>query len=231
MSLQGAAAHAAGARFSPLVLSLLAAACAPTGVRAESMYVIEQLVVGVNSAPEGAGDKVATIQSGDRVELLDRQGDEAQIQLPGGASGWVKASYLSAQEPLQKRLQDRTAEVEKLKQDVSRLQSQLAERVAASARLPATPAPRSPPQAQPPAAQNAAGTSPTPTLAAAPAPSGDNGQVRDASPLMTLPEQPGPAPWLWVLGSSAAALVIGFLAGWRVLDRRIRRKYGGLRIY
>jgi hypothetical protein len=28
-----------------------------------------------------------------------------------------------------------------------------------------------------------------------------------------------------------ASLLAGFAVGWRVLDRRIRSKYGGLRIY
>jgi phosphate/sulfate permease len=37
--------------------------------------------------------------------------------------------------------------------------------------------------------------------------------------------------WGWVLGAAAVALVIGFMLGWRTLDRRIRKKYGGLRIY
>jgi uncharacterized protein YgiM (DUF1202 family) len=191
-------------------------ALTPGGVRAEPMYVIEQLVVAVNSAPAGAGDRVGTIKSGERVELLNRQGDEAQIQLPTGASGWVKAAYLSTQEPLQKRLQDRTSELEKLRQDVSRLESQLAARPAAAA-----------------VTSNAPGSGST---AASPAPSGtpassESGPVRDASPLMSPAEQSSEAPWLWVLASSAGALIVGFIAGWRMLDRRIRRKYGGLRIY
>jgi len=33
------------------------------------------------------------------------------------------------------------------------------------------------------------------------------------------------------VGSAAVSLGCGFLLGWRTLDRRIRRKYGGLRIY
>jgi hypothetical protein len=37
--------------------------------------------------------------------------------------------------------------------------------------------------------------------------------------------------WLWVVACSLIALVLGFVAGWRVLDLRIRRRYGGLRIY
>ncbi|HWZ62250.1 MAG TPA: hypothetical protein VNX02_04460 [Steroidobacteraceae bacterium] len=44
-----------------------------------------------------------------------------------------------------------------------------------------------------------------------------------------------PAPtrgaWEWGLAATLLALAAGFVLGWRVLDRRIRRKYGGLRIY
>lgn len=37
--------------------------------------------------------------------------------------------------------------------------------------------------------------------------------------------------WHWVAGAALLGLVVGFALGWRVLDRRIRRKYGGLKIY
>jgi hypothetical protein len=37
--------------------------------------------------------------------------------------------------------------------------------------------------------------------------------------------------WLWTGVAALVALGIGFGLGWRVLDRRIRAKYGGLRIY
>jgi hypothetical protein len=37
--------------------------------------------------------------------------------------------------------------------------------------------------------------------------------------------------WQWLLGACVLALLAGFALGWHMLDRRIRRKYGGLRIY
>ena len=37
--------------------------------------------------------------------------------------------------------------------------------------------------------------------------------------------------WPWALGAVLLALCIGFALGALVLDRHIRRKYGGLRIY
>jgi hypothetical protein len=38
-------------------------------------------------------------------------------------------------------------------------------------------------------------------------------------------------PWGWLALTALFALGAGFVLGWRLLDRRIRRKYGGLRIY
>jgi hypothetical protein len=39
------------------------------------------------------------------------------------------------------------------------------------------------------------------------------------------------SPWGWLAVTALLALAAGFLLGWRLLDRRIRRRYGGLRIY
>jgi len=50
------------------------------------------------------------------------------------------------------------------------------------------------------------------------------------------PEEPAGAPparsfWGWLAATALLALGAGFLLGWRLLDQRIRRRYGGLRIY
>jgi hypothetical protein len=39
------------------------------------------------------------------------------------------------------------------------------------------------------------------------------------------------SPWGWLVATALLALAGGFLLGWRLLDRRIRARYGGLRIY
>ena len=48
---------------------------------------------------------------------------------------------------------------------------------------------------------------------------------------MTPPDAPARPVWHWALGSFVVALGLGYVLGWQMLDRRIRRKYGGLRIY
>lgn len=194
--------------------------------RAETVYVIEQLMVGVVSAPGGAGERVATVKSGDRLELIERQNDQAHVRLASGAEGWIKASYLSSERPLQQRLSERAAEVDKLKADVSRLESELA-----AARVASTPAPApraAIPSNSSPRSDPVHPASPLPTLSRP----NEATSPRDAEGLLARRAQSAAHPsWLWVLAAATLMLLVGFGLGWRTLDRRIRRKYGGLRIY
>jgi hypothetical protein len=186
---------------------LLALAFSAPAVRADPIYVIEQLVVSVASTPDADGERIGQVKSGDKLELIERQGDEAHVRLSNGKEGWIKSSYLTAEPPLQTRLAERTAEVEKLKQDgqklkqdVSRLESELAA-ARVTSHATATPAPAPPP---------------TP--------------IRETVFLRS-PDRPGQTQWQLVLGTSSVMLLLGFVIGWKTLDRRIRHKYGGLRIY
>ena len=199
----------------------------------EPIYVIEQLVVGVTDAPGPNGERIGQVKSGDKLDLIERQDDEVHVQLPNGKEGWIKSSYLSTEEPLQRRLSERTAEVEKLKQegeklkqDMGRLESQLAAaRVAHNAA--SAPHPASAPTPTPPVANTPTETIPP---AVADALSGGSTPVRETVFLRS-PERPGQTPWPLVLGTAVLMLLAGFVLGWKTLDRRIRQKFGGLRIY
>lgn len=198
-------------------------------LHAEALYVIEQVVVNVNSAPDATGTRVTTIKSGDTVEVLDRQGDQIHVHLANGTEGWVRKSYLSEKEPLQHQLNERNAEVEKLRQDVAKLQSEITAAKAGPA--PMTPAAQAHSRPVPAATTQ----TPTPTPTADTARPSDDPTAADPAHeppyFMTPPEAPARPVWHWALGSFVVALGLGFVLGWQVLDRRIRRKYGGLRIY
>ena len=222
-------------------LPLLVAAA--TVVHAETLYVIETLVVNVSSAPDSTGERVANIKSGDAIEVIERQNDQVHVRLANGTEGWVKKSYLSTDEPVVRRLNERTAEVDKLKQDVARLEAEVTSAKAASARAAATersaresPAGTTANQAAgqtsapAAAAQPAAASTPTPNSAGETNPPADpNGH--EPPYFMTPPDAPAHPVWHWALGSFVVALGLGFALGWTTLDGRIRRKYGGLRIY
>lgn len=184
---------------------LVACGLSATTARAEGFYVIEQLVVSVNSAPGGAGDRIASLHSGERVEVIERSGEEVHVRLAGGKDGWLRAAYLSADEPLRPQLAARSAEVARLKEHVDQLQADL---MAARAAAPANP--------------------PGSVAPAVRAPADDPPATHGLFNEPQAQRRPG---WSWVWVSALAGLGAGFALGWRVLDRRIRAKYGGLRIY
>jgi hypothetical protein len=193
-------------------IAAMATACVALNAHAEPMYVVETLIVNLNSEPDGSGARVASIRSGDKVEMIERQGDQSRVRLSSGAEGWVRSSYLTADPPLRQRLDERTQELDKSRERVQQLEGELAQ---AQAKLVAA--------ARPPAMEP---TQPSPPAAAAPPPPEPSRPIfPDSDASSTRPN------WRWVVLGSVISLIVGFALGWQSLDRRIRRKYGGLRIY
>jgi len=184
-------------------LAALAALALSAAAGAEPRYVIEQLVVNVMSGAED-GERIAVLKSGERVEFLEKNGELAHVRLANGKDGWLRASYLMSEEPLRLQLTQREAELAQLKQQLSELEERLRSASAAAS----APAP-----AATPAASAAAPAVATPTLFSA----GEGA--------------PFPRLWPWILTAGLAGLGFGFAFGALLLDRHIRRKYGGLRIY
>jgi hypothetical protein len=220
-----------------MVGAILALGAGSAIAQTETLYVIEQLVVSVSTEPDGAGERVDQIKSGDRVEVLEKQDDQSHVRLSSGQEGWVRSSYLSATPPLREQLKTRTDELEKLRAEKAKLETELASAKKAASAAAAAPAP-SPVTAPPP--QSVAST-PAPGASGIPS-SGPSGSSAGSSPgPETAPANPpmfasdGVMPsrpsWLLAIAASLLTLVAGFALGWRVLDKRIRAKYGGLRIY
>jgi hypothetical protein len=216
--MRGARRHAGA------VLLALAVAGAGPAHSADMRYVVDQLVITVTAAADGSGEPIATLKSGDRIELLEEQEEHARVRLGSGEEGWVKAGDLTAEPPARRQLEARTQELGELKQKLALLQTQLAQARDASRTAPAAP---------PAPAPLAAGPAPV-RMASAPPPGVDGG-VENAihdRPLFSGVGAGLPRPgWGWVAGVAVVSLLAGFAIGWRVLDRRIRSKYGGLRIY
>jgi hypothetical protein len=195
-----------------LALALLGARVA----RADPLYVIEQLVVSVSSAPDASGERIATLKSGDKVELIEREGDQVHVKLANGKDGWVRSSYLTGEEPLRARLAQREGEIAQLKDEVGRLQGELRAHPTATAPGDAVPG----------------GAAPGKAPAAAPAVAPGEDPAPPAGGMFTPDVEAHPhGLWPWTLAAALLGLGVGFAVGLLVLDRHIRRKYGGLRIY
>ena len=180
-----------------------------------TLFVSDKLVLNVYSEADQSGSRVASIETGDAVDELERAQGFVRIRLGDGREGWVGANYLTTDAPAAVQLrelqrQQKSAnqtdkksadEIARLKRESEALQAQVKELKSAAAAAPAA---------------------------------ADDGVLEGASPA---PQQFAAAPpptrsnaWIWSLALVLAA-GLAYFAGYQTLARRIRHKFGGLRIY
>jgi uncharacterized protein YgiM (DUF1202 family) len=194
-----------------LVLAAASLVFVVSKVRAETAYVSDQLVLNVYTEQNQQGQRLATLHSGARVETLATSADFTQVRLPDGTTGWVKSSYLTTDEPAAVRLKQLQEEL-----DRSRATTPALAEAAAKSELERREHELADRQAQlkdKEAELDAALATRVPGAGAAP------------------PAQPhtrGAGLWL---GIAMAAAALGFWGGYATLARRVRRKFGGLRVY
>jgi hypothetical protein len=198
-----------------LAVALVAAATGLAAIgRAAPAYVTDELVLGVYAEQSTQGQRLATLHSGASVETLAVSGESTQVRLPDGRTGWVKTAYLTTREPAAVRIKQLQDELDRNRattpalaeaaerSEVARLTRELAARQA-GAEAPADPA--------------------APSMPAAAAAAGSSKDVADSRPF-------DPQPWLWIV-TLCMALAGGFWLGYAALARRIREKFGGIKVY
>jgi hypothetical protein len=200
-------------------------------VTAATAYVSDELVLGVYSEQNNQGQRLTTLHSGASVETLAVNGDFTQVRLNDGTMGWVKSAYLTTQEPAVvriKQLQDELdrsrattpalaeaaarSELEQLKRELAAKQAEL---------MAANPAP-APPGG--PAGASGAGAAASGAGAAA----GSTGA--QAATMTSRTAASSARAWIEV-AVALVSLLVGFGLGYATLARRIRHKYGGLKVY
>lgn len=187
----------------------------------QQRFVSDKLVLNVYAEAEPGSGRVATIQTGDAVEELERSGTMVRVRLEDGREGWVGASYLVTDEPAIVKLRELqrqqpgatpTARVDKvLTDEIAQLKKDNAALKGQVTALQARPAPP----------------------IAAPAEC-EVSETRVVEPLIQAAAFPtlAPAGSLW--GWLAAMLLVGgasFAGGYQMLARRLRKKFGGLKVY
>jgi uncharacterized protein YgiM (DUF1202 family) len=200
-----------------LALTIVSAAAS-----AATAYVSDELVLNVYAEESNQGQRLATLHSGASVETLSVSGEFTQVRLADGTTGWVKSAFLTAKEPASFRVKQLQEELDRTRattpalaeaaarSQVDRLTRELALK---QAQLDAA----QPDAAQPGAAQPGASS-------AAPGMTRATADPTNASPSrQTL---------IGVFcGALLSALAVGFWLGYATLARRVRRKFGGIRVY
>ena len=193
-----------------LPLAGLAQDMAPTDSQSR-LFVSDKLVLNVYAEPDQGGSRVATIQTGDVVDELERAGNSIRVRLEDGREGWVGANYLTTDAPAAARLRElqrqqpnargpdkeSAAEIARLKSENAALQTRARE-------------------------LEAKVTAPVMPIKAEVVP--EEMELASAAPTGGVP-----LSWLVLLVPLTGAL--GFAGGYRALALRIRRKFGGLKIY
>ena len=181
------------------------------------LFVSDKLVLNVYAEPDQSSSRVATIETGDAVDELERAENFSRVRLSDGREGWVGINYLTDEAPAAVQLRDlqrqqkssaqgadekATEEIARLKKESEALQGQIKELKAAAAAAPA-----------PPDDGVLEGAVAAPQAHAAAAPAGTRGAL-----------------WIWPIVVVLAA-GLAYAAGYQSLARKLRKKFGGLRIY
>jgi hypothetical protein len=192
--------------------ALLLALLAVRGVAATA-YVSDELVLGVYAEENNQGQRLATLHSGTSLETLAQNGDFTQVRLSDGTTGWVKTAFLTPTEPAVVRVKHLEEELDRIRattpalaeaaarSEVERLKQELA---AQQSEL---------------AAARSGGTSPAAPSRAAPGP-------------LAAIEAPAGTLWQVIAGIALViGLACGFWLGYATLARRVKHKFGGIKVY
>lgn len=104
-----------------ILISLL-----PFVAMAETAYVTDNLRLGLHQAPDTSDRAFRTLDSGQSLEIISRDRYYANIRLPDGVEGYVKAAYLVFEKPAKLIVTETLGENENLKQELESIKSAFA---------------------------------------------------------------------------------------------------------
>lgn len=179
---------------------------------AETAYITDNLRLGLHQKADTSDRAFRMLESGQELEIISRDRNYANVQLPDGARGYVKAAYLVDEKPA-KLIVAETA----------------AERDALLAELEATKQAFAGPAATIQGLKD--------EVAGLDSKLSDANEVitglrKENASIQGLKERyKGSLPLTWVAAAIGVCLVGGFLLGLWWVDRSSRRRHGGIRIY
>ncbi len=184
----------------------------PLTVSAETAYVTDNLRLGLHQAADTSDRAFRSLDSGQQLEIISRDRNYAQVQLPDGTPGYVKVAYLVFDKPAKLIVNETQQTLESLQQEMTDLKKAFA---APSATIESLKAQL--------AEKQAALDESTAQLEKAVS-ENDSYRRRYEQARFSLPVS-------WVAGAMGVCLLGGFLLALWWNDHRSRKRHGGVRIY
>ncbi len=177
-------------------------------VQAETVYVTDELRLGLYEGEQTRGRPFKTLLSGDALEVLERARVSIRVRTADKDEGWVKTAYVVSEEPAKRRVATLSQANLQL---IEERDAANAARADAEARIESL---------RGDLAVAEAGIEKLPAL-----------EQTNADLRSELAQAGARVPLSWLTASAGASLVIGMLAGYFWLDRKVRRRFGGIRVY
>jgi SH3 domain protein len=184
----------------------------PLCVHAETAYVTDNLRLGLHQASDTSDRAFRTLDSGQQLEIISRDRNYANVRLPDGVEGFVKAAYLVFEKPAKLIVAETEAANAALREELAETKASFAAPAATIARL----------EAELEESRAAAKTSGDQVAALTEEVNDYRGRQDQFKYSL---------PVTWVGGAMFVCLLAGFLAGLWWVDRASRKRHGGIRIY
>ena len=184
----------------------------PLAAMAETAYITDNLRLGLHQAEDTSDRAFRMLESGQELEIISRNRNYANVQLPDGARGYVKAAYLVDEKPAKLIVTETMAERDALAAELEETKQAFAGPAATIQSLK----------------DEAAAL--TEKLAGAETQVASL-QAENASIQGMKERYKGSLPLSWVGAAIGVCLIGGFLAGLWWVDHRSRKRHGGVRIY
>lgn len=194
----------------PLLAALILQS--PVLAQTEIGYVTDNLRLGLHQASDTSDRAFRTLESGQALEIISRNRNYANVRLPDGVEGYVKAAYLVFDKPAKLIVAETEAEIAALREQLEDTKAAFAAPAATIASL----------EQQLAESQSAAETSAAQVAelsAQVDEFRGHQDQFKYSMPIT------------WVAGAMFVCLLAGFLGGLWWVDRASRKRHGGIRIY
>jgi SH3 domain protein len=179
---------------------------------AETAYVTDKLQLNMYATQDLGGSSLKKLRSGDKVEVLSRNGMVAEVKADSGQQGWVKNLYLVADEPARSRINQLERLNEGLEDTVKKLRAQVtAEKNKMKELLNVQDGSEE---------QRVSSAAELEKLIS----DNDKLESRLAAYGMNVPLS-------WLLTAVLIAVAGGIVSCWYWIDRRSRNRHGGYRVY
>lgn len=184
----------------------------PIIAAAETAYITDNLRLGLHQAEDTSDRAFRMLESGQELEIISRTRNYANVQLPDGASGYVKAAYLVDEKPAKLIVAETAAERDALIVELEETKRAFAVPAATIQGLK----------------DEVAGL--MSKISSADAEIAD--LKKENASIQGMKERyKGSLPLTWVAAAIAVCLIGGFLLGLWWVDRSSRKRHGGIRIY